>query len=523
VKRRDLGVLMLLQALVLVLVGTFQHSPGYMDADYYAIMGEQLASGTTNEPFLWNYMDDPAGLPHPGFAYWQPLAALIAALGTRVLGAFGRFTAARAPFFFLALLIPPLTALLAYRLSGRRLWAWISGMLAVASGFYLPYLAVPDTFTLLMLLGAGFLLLAWPRESRSDGVETWRSLGLGVLAGLFYLARAEGFLWLLAAWLVLFARGKRQWKSYGVALGGYLLIAGPWMLRNWQVFGALTAPGGLRALWLTSYNELFDYPASQLTFSHWWASGWRTIVRARMHAGGVNLLSALAVQGQIVWFPFALWAAWQRRKALPVKIGAAMWLVVWLLMSVAFPFAGERGGFFHAAAAVQPLIWALAPLGLGEALRPLARRRGWALPHAEKVLGWGLVGITVLLTIAVVQRRVIGAQFARPAWDEEMRVHAVMDADLRALGVPQDAVVLVNNPPGFTWHTGRPSLVVPNGNAATVAAVAQRYGARYWILESAHPAPLDDVYRNPAAVGSPWHYIGNAGNGAPVFVLEASP
>ncbi len=533
-KWRDFGALMLWQALVLVAVGVFQHSPGYMDADYYTVMGKQVAAGTTMEPFLWNYLDDPQGLPHPGFAYWQPLAALLAAAGIRLLGAQGTFAAARLPFFFLALLIPPMTAALAYRLSRRRLWAWMSGALAVASGFYAPYLAVPDTFTPLMVLGAAFFLLAGAPAQVFEGACRWQkpmtfrcetawALALGTLAGLFHLARAEGFLWLLLAWAVVFARGRRQWRPYAWALLGYGLVMAPWFLRNWRVFGALTAPGSLRALWLTTYNELYDYPAAQLTFAHWWVSGWQAILRARVHALGVNLLSAVAVEGQVIWFPLALWAAWRRRGHAWVRAGLGMWLALWLGLSVAFPFASERGSFFHAASAVQPWVWALAPLGLGDALLPLARWRGWAHDHASRVLGWGLVGITVLLTVLAVQRRVVGDWPSKPVWDKELRAHWTMERALQALDVPQDAVILVNNPPGFTLNTGRPTIVIPNGDADAATAAAQRYGARYWILESAHPKAYNHFYCHPTTVPAPWRFVGKVDRYTPLFVLEATP
>ena len=537
-KRRDLAWLAVLQAVVLLAVGVFQHSPGYMDADYYTIMGKQLAAGSTAEPFLWNYLDDPQGLPHAGFAYWQPLAAMLAAVGVALLRGVEAFAAARLPFFLLAVGIPPLTALLAYALGGRRLWAWMAGVLAVFSGFYLPYLAVPDTFTPLMVLGALFFLVAlWEGGDEGEkgcgwlfgGVKaaTCRGvvwpLGLGVLAGLFSLARAEGFLWLLAAWGVLFLAKQRRLQPYGWALGGYLAVAAPWMLRNWHAFGALSAPGGLRALWLTEYNDVFLYPASQLTFARWWATGWEAILRARGHAALTNALSAVAVQGQIVWLPFALVGAWQQRRKPAVAAGVGMWGLLWLLMSVVFPFAGERGGFFHAGAAVQPLVWALAPLGLAAALRPLARWRRWDFPQAERVLGWGLVAAAVLLSLLAVQRRVIGSDWRKTAWDKEWRAFVRLEAGLEARGVPKDAVILVNNPPGFTLFTGRPSLVVPSGSRTSAGEVARRYGARYWILEPDHPKPFNHAYCHPTTVPPPWRYAGEIARDVPFFVLESAP
>jgi hypothetical protein len=351
----------------------------------------------------------------------------------------------------------------------------------------------------------------------------WQPLVLGLLAGLMYLTRAEGFLWLLAAWGGLALTRHRRFADYLWVLLGYAVLVVPWLIRNMAVFGALSAPGGWRALWLTNYNELFAYPASQLTFSHWWASGWKAIVDARLHAAAANLLSALAVQGAVVWLPLVLVGLWRLRNDRRVQIGAGMWLALWLLMSLVFPFPGERGGFFHAGAAVQPLLWATAPTGLVALLRPLARWRGWRWPEALHVLGWGLVAVAVLLTMIVVQRRVIGPVPSEPSWDDPARAYVRYGKGLTMLGVPPDAVVLVNNPPGFTLMTGHPTVVVPDGDTDVVAAVARRYGARYWVLEANHPRPLDHFYCHPLTIPPPWRFLGMVDRYTPAFVLEKAP
>ncbi len=537
-KLRDLALLVALQALVVGAVMFFQHSPGYMDADYYTLMGERLAQGDASEPFLWNYLDNPSGVPHPAFAYWQPLPAVVAAWGYRALP-HGGFAAARLFFLLLALLVPPLTALLAWHLTHRRDLAWMSGALAVFSGFYLRYLAVPETFTPLLVLGAlFFLLVGWPERWRLDdwlhplrlgskamarGLGGWLPLALGVVAGALHLARTEGVLWLLAAWGGLWLAGRRRLTPYAQVLLGYAVLMLPWMGRNLAAFGAPFAPGGWRALWLTNYNDLFAYPADRLTFAHWWASGLKNIFGARLHAAGTNLLSAVAVEGEVIWLPFAVVGGWRLRRERRVVIGAAMWLALWGVMSAVFPFAGERGGFFHAATPLQPLIWALAPLGLAVAVRRLASWRGWHASQAFRVLGWGLVAVTAALTFAVTYREVVGGDFTAPVWDKEARAYARFDAGLAGLGVPSDALILVNNPPGFTWVTHRPTLAIPEGGAAEAAAVARRYGARYMLLEANQPRPLRHAYCHPTTIPAPWRFLGMADRYTPVFVLEDKP
>ncbi|MBE9506962.1 MAG: hypothetical protein IMY86_02845, partial [Chloroflexi bacterium] len=60
--RRDLLVLFLLSLAVRLVTAALTCRPGYMDPAYYAAGAVRLAEGGgLTEPFLWNYLDDPAG------------------------------------------------------------------------------------------------------------------------------------------------------------------------------------------------------------------------------------------------------------------------------------------------------------------------------------------------------------------------------------------------------------------------------------------------------------------------------
>ncbi|MFZ1400660.1 MAG: hypothetical protein WAS33_27410, partial [Candidatus Promineifilaceae bacterium] len=46
-------------------------TPTYMDAYYYTSNGQRLAAGDGfTELVIWQYLDDPAGLPTPSHSYW---------------------------------------------------------------------------------------------------------------------------------------------------------------------------------------------------------------------------------------------------------------------------------------------------------------------------------------------------------------------------------------------------------------------------------------------------------------------
>ncbi len=140
-------------------ISRYQSLPGYMDADYYFAGGIQLSEGRGfTEPYLWNYLDNPSGLPHPSHTYWMPLASIVSAIGMWLSGQ-STYASGRAPFLLLAALVPLVTAALAYSVSRRTLLAMVSGLLSIFSLYYAPFMPVPDNYVLYMLFGGIFLLL----------------------------------------------------------------------------------------------------------------------------------------------------------------------------------------------------------------------------------------------------------------------------------------------------------------------------------------------------------------------------
>jgi hypothetical protein len=482
---------------VATLVAAFQPAPGYMDADYYYAGGLQLTDGHGfTEPYLWNYLDDPAGLPHPSNAYWMPLASLLAAAGAVLFGS-GSWFAARIGFLAVAAAIPPLTAALAWSFTPRRGPALTSGLLAVFSAFYLPFLPVTDTFGLYVVFGGLFFLIV----NRQLSIVNF--LLLGVLAGLMHLTRADGLLWLLVAFIaVILVRDSRKpllsiLYSLLSVFAGYLLVMGPWFSRNVSTFGAPLAPGGSKIFWLTSYDQLFSYPASRLTFASWWQSGLLAILKARVWSLGLNLANTLSVQGEVFLLPLIGISLWRFRKDRRVQLAGLAWLLTLGAMTIAFPFAGARGGFFHSGAALQPVWWALAPLGLERVIEWGKQKRNWNVAQAGKVFRSALVGLAIILTAVIVWGRVMGGKGGQ-AWGQENAAYSQINEYLVSQGVAAEDVVMVANPPGFYLASGNPAIAIPDGDVDTLLTVARRYNVLYLILEDGSvPAGLLPVYENP--------------------------
>jgi hypothetical protein len=265
---------------------------------------------------------------------------------------------------------------------------------------------------------------------------------------------------------------------------------GPWFWRTYSIYGTLIAPGGGHLLWLKTYDETFIYPAGQLTLQSWLSQGLYNIISARLVALRWNLLNAFAAQGGIFLGPFVLIGIWKYRQDERVRVGLLAWLGLLFVMTLIFPYAGARGGFFHSGAALQSLWWTLAPPGL-EVLVIAARKRSWFTPNAFKIFGGALVGIAILMTAIIVSIRVL------QSWGEGEQTYPRIEAYLQQAGIQPGDIVMDRNPPGYYVMTGRPAIVVPYGNEASIFAAATRYHAKFLILEEAGIAgPIRSLYES---------------------------
>ena len=115
--RRDLLWIALLGLCVQAFWAWRLQHPSYFDAYYYTTNAQRLAEGHGfTEEIIWQYLDDPQGLPTPSFTYWMPLPALLGAAGYTLTGT---FRGAQLPFWLLAGLLPWLGYAISWRLTRR--------------------------------------------------------------------------------------------------------------------------------------------------------------------------------------------------------------------------------------------------------------------------------------------------------------------------------------------------------------------------------------------------------------------
>jgi hypothetical protein len=207
-------------------------------------------------------------------------------------------------------------------------------------------------------------------------------------------------------------------------------------------------------------------------------AGWGEALKIRLWALRMNLLNAFAAQGGILLFPFILIGYWHLRQDIRSRLVATGWLTLLVVMILIFPLAGARGSFFHAGAAFQPFWWALAPVGLSRLVDSLYERRILTAKHAGMVFQCFLVLISLLLSIVIVQVRILG-----PGWQPEEELYVKVEQILVEQGATPEEIAIVRNPAGYYIVSGRPTIVMPPGGPDTILALAKHYGASYFILE----------------------------------------
>lgn len=490
--RRDWVWLALIGLLFqLIWAWQLQH-PSYMDAYYYTTNGRRLAQGYGfSEQIIWQYLDHPQGLPTPSHTYWMPLTSLITAVGYTLSD---HFRAAQLPFWLMAGLLPLLTYLISLQFTQARWQVWVACLFTIIGGYYSRFLSQPSTFAPFAWAGASCLLfLVW---SHTQPQKRWWFLA-GLSAGLAHLTRADGVLFLFVAgglWLLGAVKTRSQLKQHALPLAclvaGYLLIMGGWFGHNWQLFARPLPISGGQTLFLTNYDDIFAY-GRQFDLAHFLAWGWPNILQSKWQGISLALQTFVAVCCLIFLCPFVLWSwqKWARQadnwpKLRPLTLYT---LLLFAAMSLFFTLPGQRGGLFHSSAALWPWMTVLAAGGINFAVDFAAAR----LPHWQPATAKKMFSALFLLVALIITMATSGNT---PDLDAELV--AQIDAVL-----PPTAVVVAGNAPGFYYHTGRPSLSVPNESTAVFAQLAADFGATHLVLDHNHPQPLADLYQSETAAG----------------------
>lgn len=473
---RDLLRLMGLALLVGVTMMVILDDPGYTDAYYYYNAGERLATGDgLTDPYLWIYLRLPDELPIPSHTYWMPLASILSGASMSIFGA--NFTAAQLPSVLALAGLVGLTGWLGLHLGERRRYLWLSGFIVLFGGFFFPFWFTTDTFAIYGLVGAGALI------TMSIGRD-WRWFAAsGALTGLAHLSRADGVLLLLVALLLIWwQHNDQRWRKSVAVIIAYLVVMIPWFIRNINVIDQPLASGGINTAFLRGYNELFAYPVnwSATNFLDW---GLNNILQSRWEALLNNLGTFIAVEGLVLVGPLALLALWKRRDN---RFLTAFWLyglALHLAMTFVFAYPGYRGGLFHSSAALMPFWAALGVLGLDDAIDKMVQWRRWTPHQAQAIFGTAILALAGFLALNALSAQLQNRE-AAPDYK------SIADEYL-----PEDAVLMVNDPAAWYYHTGLTGVTLFDAPLERLPELANRYCLTHLILDenvTASFEPLND-------------------------------
>ncbi len=486
-KNREYILLFIIGLVFFGLLSRIQRVPGYMDAEYYYGQGVHMVShNDLKEYFVWNFLNDQKTIPVDGFSFWLPVTSFLAAFGLKITNTIS-FSSSRILFIGLASIIPLLVARIATHFNNTRWAGWLAGGMALLSGFYLPFMTITDTFTPYMVLG-GVLFLIFIRISENNGQSVFILLFVGLTIGLMSLTRSDGILWLIAGVVIALPTGKINSIRFLVVkylflFIGFMAIMVPWYWRNYGLYQSIMPPGNELMLWLNKYEDLFVYPTDSINFSNWISSGLLNIIKDRIIALGMNLQTLLAAGMAIFSAPILVIGIWKKRREIPVLIGAGMLIIIMGVMSVVFPYAGQRGGFFHSLSSLQVLFWALIPVGLDELIKWGCRKRNWKPKRAWTLFGTTMILLSVCLSGIVFYQKVFKSVEGDVAWNQTQEKIIKAEERIQQATNNSSDVVMVNNPPGYTLITDRPSVMIPTGGIKSMIDVCELFGVKYLILD----------------------------------------
>jgi 4-amino-4-deoxy-L-arabinose transferase-like glycosyltransferase len=488
--------------------------PAYPDSAYYVDIARHLAAGKGfTENFLWTFIDVggriPANphLPVPSNAHWAPLASMVQAPFIWLLGP--TQLASLLPFVLVGALAAPLGWAIARDAGSSPLVQVGSGILGAVPGLTTVFMAQPDNFALTMVLGGTALWLT----SRGLRGHARSFVAAGFLIGLATLARTDGAL-LAAAPAAAFAWDRwRAWRGqaapvipFVAALGCavvFLVVVGPWWVRQLAVFGSVSPSSGYGILWLRSFAELDSVTAP------------RTL--AAFLAQPPDALIGSRVMG------FAAIGWWIRRRSVETGPWLVAVVVLLLFSGLLFAIHVPNGMFLHASVSLAPVTYWLAMEGMvAVAGWVAARRRTWDPRRLARLL---VVSVLAL----VVAGSGLAAATVRAGWESTLAERAQLTEAIDRLAAPGDLLMSIDSAT-FEYLTGHGGIVIPNDPLPVIERAARAYRVRWLILErnGAVPAlaPLLEGAAPPPWLGPPAFVLPGAGSAgasgaSPVAPVEA--
>ncbi len=166
-------------------------------------------------------------------------------------------------------------------------------------------------------------------------------------------------------------------------------------------------------------------------------------------------------------------------------------------MTLIFTFPSTHASMLHSTGALLPFLFAAAVPGIDTTVDWIARRRRtWHPRTARRVFRIGLTVLVVVISLFDYCHAVclsLDPLRIEPLWNRANTGYLSVSTWLAENG-PENALVMVVDPPAYYFFTHRLAIVIPNEDIEGIVKVAHVYGASYLILEYDHVPSLDDLY-----------------------------
>ncbi len=510
-KQKDFYLLFILALILLSINFVFQKNPGYMDAEYYYLGGKQLSEGQTSLNVIWNFLDNPSDFPHPLFSYWLPLASIVSAFSMDIFGP--TFTGSRIIFWILAASLAPLAYFVSFRISQNRFVSIIAGSFAIFNGYMFKFLTIPETIVPGIVFG-GLLLLMLGLLFDDENSKIYSFILIGLFAGFLYLNRADGIVYFLIAiacfsMYIIRKKDKRQNKKIIaktiIFLGIFLTIIAGLFIYNKTQFGSFLSPATSKAIWIATYDDTFAYPAANLTPQYFIENGLSLRFNQIIEAFKQNSSSLLGVQLMIFGLPLFIIGLKRNFHKTLIRIAIMHLSMVFLIMTIIFPLAGARGGFLHSSAGNQIFVWYLMADGLQGFIEWGIKKRNWKLVRSQRMFGYAVVLFAFLLTGIVYYKDVIGKSFPYK-WNAEYAEYKNIEDVISDYALEKTDVVMINNPIGYYYKTGRSSVVIPNSTPDDLLELWKKLDVKFLVIDENLPdkftnSHLELINRNFEQIG----------------------
>jgi hypothetical protein len=271
---------------------------------------------------------------------------------------------------------------------------------------------------------------------------------------------------------------------------------GFWFFSNLQFYGSIFSPASSKVIWIASYDDTFIYPASELTLNYWLENSISLRPAQIFEALKLNLGTITGVQMMVIGIPLFIIGIKRNFKNYIMRIGIIFYMLIFFLMTLVFPLSGARGGFLHSGSAVQILIWIMMADGLQGFFEWGIRKRNWQLKRSQKMFGSALIGLFILFTMIVYKNDVIGDSQEEMKWNQDYLTYAWIETIITQTSEDKNEVIMINNPLGYYYSTGRWGLVVPNAESDQFLKVVQLFKVKYLVIDDNLPEKFNLSHDN---------------------------